>query len=82
MRKKEASRKRLLSIPLKPPTGVKTILASMAGAIRNGLWIGIISTAATAPLIAEYFHRLQADLAPPAVDVGQQPTRALGKLGH
>ena len=58
MRKKEASRKRLLSIPLKPPTGVKTILASMAGAIRNGLWIGIISTAATAPLIAEYFHRL------------------------
>lgn len=57
LREREANRRRLLEIPSRPAAGVKTFLASSAGSIRNGLWIGVISTAATAPLIAEYFHR-------------------------
>lgn len=57
IRERESRRLQSLAIPLKSLARRKNPLASLSGMIGKGLTIGFISTAATAPLIAEYFHR-------------------------
>ena len=57
IRERESRRLQSLTIPAQRFSKRKRPLASLAGMIGKGLSIGLISTAATTPLIAEYFQR-------------------------
>ncbi|MEE3199886.1 MAG: ComEC/Rec2 family competence protein, partial [Planctomycetota bacterium] len=57
IRERESRRLQALAIPAQRFSKRKSPLASLAGMIGKGLSIGLVSTAATTPLIAEYFQR-------------------------
>lgn len=57
IQQRESRRLQSLLIPLKSSARRKKPLASLTGMIARGLSIGLVTTAATTPLVAEYFQR-------------------------
>jgi beta-lactamase superfamily II metal-dependent hydrolase len=58
MRANDLRERSRLLIPPKPPGAFSRLGSALFSHIKNSLWVAVISTAVTAPLIATHFHRV------------------------
>ncbi len=58
MRAKDLRERNRLLIPQKPAGAFSRLGPALLSHIQNSLWVAVISTAVTAPLIATHFHRV------------------------